>query len=210
MPNGLETRTHCKNDHEFTVENTGWRSRKPGGAKTLRFCRICRRAAQAEARKKPEYKVKAQIYRDQTRDKQREWWRKSQAKKHASMTAEEIHAEYAARYARESGKDMAKKDPLQYLKLEPDAAKLSDEVNFQVDRVDEVDRSRPLCEGNPGPYMDYPEDLPPTVVDAMKLCFGCPILEQCAAYGAKLNEGTNQADGVWGGEVYKNGEKLYG
>lgn len=196
----------CAKGHKFTEENTGWK--KGSTPAPVRFCRKCKKAADAAYRERAKDKI-AQ-YRKDNAQKHVDYWREWSRKKRASMTVEEKRQHYAERHARESGIEMAKKDPLQYLKLEPDAAKLSDELNFQVDRVDEVDRSRPKCEGNPGPYMDYPEDRPPTVVQAMKLCYGCPILEQCAAYGAKLNEGDNQADGVWGGEVYKNGEKLYG
>lgn len=204
MANSYGLRTHCSHGHEFTPENT--LQRKDGG----RVCRTCKNglAKKRHAANRDHYLAKKREYRQNNLDKIRDADKLYRKTAYDKLSKEERHSVYAEQLAREI--NLSKKDPLMYLKLDPDQAKLSDEVNFQVERVDEVDRSRPKCEGNPGPYMDYPEDRPPTVVEAMKLCYGCRILEQCAAYGASLNEGDNQADGVWGGEVWKDGEKLYG
>jgi len=203
----LAAKTHCIRNHEFTPENTGYR--KNGN----RICKTCRRDAQRERRTTAQYHEWRRARYHENIEKNREYSRKWHKEKYDSMSVAERHELRATRYARdrERIKEIVavKKDPLQYLKLDIDQAKLSDEVNFQVDRVDEVDRTRPKCEGNPGPYMDYPEDRPPSVVTAMKLCHGCPILEQCRAYGESLNEGDQQADGVWGGIVWKDGKKLY-
>jgi hypothetical protein len=45
---GQAEKTHCANDHEYTVENTYTYKTKDGS--TERHCRICRRAAKARYR----------------------------------------------------------------------------------------------------------------------------------------------------------------
>lgn len=43
---GQRSKTHCKHGHEFTPENTWWRS-GPSGPKTLRMCITCAKARRA-------------------------------------------------------------------------------------------------------------------------------------------------------------------
>jgi hypothetical protein len=54
MRRGLERRTHCKAGHEWNEENTYLAvvTRKQGGTRTQRYCRICRAKHQADLRKR--------------------------------------------------------------------------------------------------------------------------------------------------------------
>ena len=67
-----------------------------------------------------------------------------------------------------------------------------------------LDNSSPNCHDNPGPYMDYPENRPPSAERAYELCKGCPVLADCARFASAYRPPM----GVWGGEVYVDGKPV--
>ena len=66
----------------------------------------------------------------------------------------------------------------------------------------------PKCAGLEAMYVDY--DRPPSAPEAMEMCSGCPIMDQCKAYARDVKPKW----GVWHGIVYglhgvsKKSEKL--
>lgn len=67
-----------------------------------------------------------------------------------------------------------------------------------------LDTQEPLCVDDPSAYVDYPEDDPPTAMEAYLMCQGCPVLLECARFATAYKP----AVGVWGGEVYRNGRPV--
>jgi hypothetical protein len=67
-----------------------------------------------------------------------------------------------------------------------------------------LDSAEPNCAGNPGPYVDYPDDDIPTPTEAYVMCKGCPVLLECARFASAYKPTV----GVWGGEVYVDGKPL--
>ena len=67
-----------------------------------------------------------------------------------------------------------------------------------------LDTSEPNCAGNPGPYVDYPDDDIPTPMEAYVMCKGCPVLLECARFASAYKPTV----GVWGGEVYVDGKPV--
>lgn len=100
---------------------------------------------------------------------------------------------------------LAKKNQLDYLKLNDDQARKSDGVNFAVDRA----KSRPPCESDPDRWqfdVDAPPSSWPTSQEAQDMCVGCPFLQECFAYGESLKSKDNC--GVWGGVRFVYGKRL--
>jgi hypothetical protein len=98
---------------------------------------------------------------------------------------------------------MAKKNSLDGFKLTPTQAVVSDDFAYAVaDSAEAGTNLRPLCEDNPGPYMDYKENHEPSIVDAMLACRGCPFFEECDKLALELKPVT----GIWAGRVWQNGK----
>ena len=68
-----------------------------------------------------------------------------------------------------------------------------------------LDKDLPNCHNNPAPYMDYPENNPPSPAKAYKMCKGCPVLADCARFASAYRPPM----GVWGGEVYVDGKPIH-
>jgi hypothetical protein len=49
------------------------------------------------------------------------------------------------------------------------------------------------------PQTDYSEERKPTVIEAAKMCLGCPIQKMCYDYAVKNNESSL----VWGGVLFE-------
>ena len=125
------------------------------------------------------------------------------AKFRASVRAE--HHERASREIVEAVDRMAKdesKKPWKYLQVKPEAEKAWDRFSAALEEARNTGKNLPNCEDNPGPYMDYDDDNPPTPEEAYELCYGCPLLELCSVY-AELDR---PAHGIWGGDVWEFGE----
>lgn len=107
------------------------------------------------------------------------------------------------------------KQPLEYLKLTPRQAKMSDAFNEAID----IAEARPLkCEtpeirvNDSGieyayyAHADIDEERPPSIAEAAKMCSGCPVLEMCEQYGR-----TMRAKGlVYGGSYFDMSGKIVG
>jgi hypothetical protein len=87
---------------------------------------------------------------------------------------------------------------LNYLKLNKRAERSSIALHKKMVN------NKPKCQDNPGPYVDYDEDKPPTKLQAYVMCQGCPVLIECA----RLATAYKPVIGVWGGEVYSDGKPL--
>lgn len=57
------------------------------------------------------------------------------------------------------------------------------------------------CKDNPGPYMDWEDENPPTQAEADAMCSGCPLQKACPNYAIAAQE----QHGVWGGLIIING-----
>lgn len=88
---------------------------------------------------------------------------------------------------------------LNYLNL----TKRAQRANEKLQKT--LDQGQPNCHDNPGPYMDYPENHPPSPEQAYKLCKDCPVLADCARFASAYRPPM----GVWGGEVYVDGKPLH-
>ena len=52
------------------------------------------------------------------------------------------------------------------------------------------------------PHADYDERTPPTVIQAARLCAGCPVIRECFAYALTITP----AGGVFGGVSFVDGK----
>ena len=67
------------------------------------------------------------------------------------------------------------------------------------------DETRSTCYKNPAPYIDYDEENPPSKEDAYIMCKACPMLVECGRFATA----SKPYIGVWGGEVWHDGKRLY-
>jgi hypothetical protein len=96
----------------------------------------------------------------------------------------------------EAGKE---EQALNYLRLSKRAERAAEALQHSMAKQD------PNCANNPGPYIDYDEENPPSKQQAYIMCNGCPMLAECARFATAYKPEI----GVWGGEVYKGGLPLY-
>lgn len=169
----------CKHGHVIEGDNLG---RRVVSGRVQYFCNECKRRQMKKYANSDKGKVvmKSKTY-DQTLKKQR------QAQRKAADRADDLI---------KSGKEDA---ALAYLKL----AKRAERASVALHRS--MEASEPKCLDNPGPYVDYDEDNPPTKEEAYLLCVGCPVLVECARFANVYRPEV----GVWGGEVYQAGRVLY-
>jgi len=64
----------------------------------------------------------------------------------------------------------------------------------------------PKCLNREDIYIDYDEEDMPTPEQAYKMCEGCPVLVECA----RMANAYKPPVGVWGGNVWKDGEIIGG
>lgn len=64
----------------------------------------------------------------------------------------------------------------------------------------------PKCLNREDLYIDYEEENTPTPRQAYEMCEGCPVLVECA----RFSNAYKPPIGVWGGNVWKDGEIIGG
>jgi hypothetical protein len=171
----------CKRGHLIDGENLGMKS---FAERTQYFCKECRReSVRSHANRKSNYVDLAEQDRLE-RNRQRA---QSQAGKRAADRADEMIS---------AGKE---EKALNYLQLNRRAERASDALQKAMLK------NKAKCAKNPGPYMDYDENDPPSKSRAYALCVDCPVLVECARFASA----SKPAIGVWGGEVYQEGTLLY-
>jgi hypothetical protein len=99
------------------------------------------------------------------------------------------------------GSDLAKKNPLDSLKMNLEQSRASDTLAYAIDDSG----LRPPCEADPIRWNGYDESNPPTQEQAAAMCAGCPFLIKCDAFAEQLKPDV----GVWGGKVWVDGKKLH-
>jgi len=119
-----------------------------------------------------------------------------------SSTNRDKNERQASRRAAERADEMitaGKEDKaLNYLLL----AKRAERASIALHK--KMENTEPNCIDNPGPYVDYPEDNPPTKLQAFFMCQDCPAMVECARFATAYRP----AIGVWGGEVYSDGKPI--
>lgn len=105
-------------------------------------------------------------------------------------------AEYVA-------KDESKK-PWKYLQIKPEARAAWDRFDSALEKARNTGEGVPNCDGKPELYSDYPEDAMPTGDEAFDLCYGCPLMEQCATFA----ELERPAYGIWAGDRWVAGDTV--
>lgn len=154
-------RTACSRGHEYVTGSFSWKIDNKRGT-PIRICLICKAArARAErANMTPEA-------RDRMREVNARWNRDKRAAKKLGITVKEYRL-------RIGDVDIAKKNPLDYLRSTTEQGQAQDAVDYAVDQ-----RGRPKCEKNPDAY--FGDDIPPSNEQAAKMCEGCPIMVECLA-----------------------------
>lgn len=182
-------RTACSNGHEY-VEGSFYMSKPDINGYSSRRCRACNRAKKRKS-STPEY-----------REKKRQQDRLRHAR--ARLSPEE----FAVWEAEELAK---KKNPLEYLKLNPDQSAASDELNYAFDRLkSKTACQKPVMKMHPTrgvevetfPFIDIDEREPYTAAQAEEMCADCPVLKQCRPYAEVLKPPV----GVLGGLSWVDGK----
>lgn len=182
MSNDYADRTHCNNGHEFTPENTT--IRKDGGG---RRCRACGNLRKQAGRKKSVNRTVQAISRE---------------RRYIAEARAKLSPEAFAVWEREY---LAKKNPLEYLKLNPEQAATSDALNFALDKQ----KSKMACqkpvriihptsgkEVDSFPFIDIDERVPYSAEQAEAMCADCPVLKQCNPYAKALRPPVGVLGGI--------------
>lgn len=170
----------CKNNHIIEGDNLGERTTKAGT--TQYFCKACKRE---------QVKKYATSSKGRTISTGRTYNQSLKKQRYAQKKA----SERADKMIEEGKEDSA----LSYLKMAKRAEKAAESLYSAMERTE------PNCADNPGPYVDYDEDNPPTKNQAYLMCAFCPVLVECARFANVYRPEI----GVWGGEVYQAGKVLY-
>jgi len=159
--------------HGHVIDGNNYGERLSFG-KVQAFCMACSRDAQKRAYDKK--------HRPQDTGK----------KERQALQAQQRAAEKADKLISE-GKD---ESALKYLQLTKRAERAAETLQKKLGD------DTPLCEDNPGPYIDYAEGEEPSAIEAYLMCKGCPVLLECARFATAYKPPV----GVWGGEVYIDGK----
>lgn len=186
MANSYGDRTHCNHGHEFTPENTRWRSDRSG-----RICKTCKREREARRRevlnRDPEYRAARRLSD-----------RLAKRKSRGTLEADDV-----AKY------DDKKTAVQRVLGVRPEAAEVWAAMNAYLD-----DHRTP-CKDRPDEFIDYddpryPEEQTgrpfPSTSQAEALCSDCKIRTLCLEFGLKNREDF----GVYGGKRLVNGRIYQG
>ena len=168
----------CKNGHVIDGDNF---AEKMAFGKLQVVCRQCQRDAVKRYAKNHVTKDGRTIRTSSNREKN-----EKQAARRAAERADEMIV---------AGKE---DNALNYLRL----AKRAERASIALHK--KMVNTEPNCIDNPGPYIDYAEDDPPTKLQAFLMCQDCPVLVECARFATAYRP----AIGVWGGEVYSDGKPV--
>jgi hypothetical protein len=171
----------CKRGHLIEGDNLGV---KNSGNRVQYFCKECRRESVRSYHKRKTGQFDSLEQERLDRNRQRA---QAQAARRAADRADELI---------ESGKE---EKALNYLQMSKRAERAS--VALQKAML----KNKAKCADNPGPYIDYDEEDPPSKNRAYLMCVDCPVLVECARFASA----SKPAIGVWGGEVYYEGTLLY-
>lgn len=169
----------CRNGHVMDGENLGQRKRSDG--ELVYYCKECRRDQQRRYNKTPSGMIANSRPNNNPEKKRRAQQRR------AADRADELILK---------GKE---EKALNYLELNKRSERAARSLQSKMESDD------PNCANNPGPYIDYDEENPPSKQHAYLMCNGCPMLAECARFATAYKPEI----GVWGGEVYKGGSPLY-
>jgi hypothetical protein len=169
----------CKNAHQIVGDNVGEKKTSTG---ISYFCKECRRNSVRLTQKKNVWSSKEQDQVDRNKAKAQ-----IQSARRAAERADDLIT---------SGKE---ENALNYLKLTRRAERASDALQKSMT----VRKAK--CADNPGPWIDYDEENPPSKNRAYLMCVDCPVLVECARFASAYRPPI----GVWGGEVYEQGKILY-
>lgn len=217
--NGYGDRDFCKNGHEFTRENTRWRTDGHG-----RRCLACHQERE-RARRNPYLKFQSCEKHNWTADPNRsirqkcpecQRIRKVQTntllnlrnkKNPTPEDAEKIRAIMAELDVSDSKKVEGRSInlSLHYLSLTPEQRQADKEFDLAVDEVG----ASPKCRFRWVEWMDRydPEDesyigRSATPEEAEEMCAGCPFIQECA----NLAEAFRPKFGVMGAQAWVNGK----
>lgn len=169
----------CRHGHVMEGDNLGVRKNNAGVE--VFFCKSCRRTQLQRWSATPAGRAANAKPNNNPEKKRRA------AQRRAAERADELILK---------GKE---ENALNYLRLTKRAERAAGALQHSMESTD------PLCADNPGPYIDYDEEFPPTKQEAYMMCNGCPMLAECARFATAYKPEI----GVWGGEVYKGGLPLY-
>lgn len=183
-PNGGEhfrDRTACGRGHEY-VEGS-WTYITDTMGRRSRRCVECRKLNKARQRS-PEQRDKETLAQAMKRAR-------------ARLSPEE--------YALWEIKNLAKKNPLDYLKLNEEQAAASDALNFALDKQ----KSKMACqkpvriihptsgkEVDSFPFIDIDERVPYSAEQAKAMCEDCPVFKQCNPYAKALRPPVGVLGGI--------------
>jgi hypothetical protein len=145
------------------------------------FCRQCQRESVKRYAQNQTLKDGRIVRSSSNREKN-----EKQAQRRAAERADELI---------QAGKE---DNALKYLLLNKRAERASVALHKKMEHTE------PNCIDNPRPYTDYPEDDPPTKLQAFLMCQDCPVMVECARFATAYRP----AIGVWGGEVYSDGKPI--
>ena len=170
----LEVGDTCKNGHVVEGRNVGIRDGKV-------HCAECRREA---------------VRRYSKTEKGKQAWARTSSPSERSKRARERAAQRkAAERADQMIQDGKDTNALSYLMLSKRAERANDAL------WEAYKTKKPKCLNREAEYIDYPEDLPPSINDAYRMCEGCPVLVECGRFANAYKPPI----GVWAGQVWTNG-----
>lgn len=181
MPQGkrVELGDFCDKGHKIEGDNVHYQKRAKLESYTIR-CKICHKAKDAERNARYHRTEAGMAAARRANLKQRD---KTRAERYDKILSSEVEG------------TQGKYTGLNYLKLNKRSQRAWEPLE------EKFDQTTSNCYKNPGPYIDYDEDAPPSKQEAYQMCKGCPMLVECARFAAAYKP----IIGVWGGERYESG-----
>lgn len=175
----VELGDFCDKGHKIEGENVHYQKRAKLESYTVR-CKICHKAKDAERNARYHRTEAGMAANRKAALKLKD---KSRAERYDKILSSEVEG------------TQGKYTGLNYLKLNKRSQRAWEPLE------EKFDQTTSNCYKNPGPYIDYDEELPPSKQEAYEMCKGCDMLVECARFAAAYKP----VIGVWGGERYENG-----